>query len=39
MENHEENVHQKLVPESFLILLNNPKQPMHVRNSLEKNIF
>ena len=27
MENHAENVHQKLVPDSFLILVNNPKQP------------
>ena len=25
MEHHAENVHQKLAPDSFLILLNNPK--------------
>ena len=27
--NHTENVHQKLAPDPFLILLNNPKQPLH----------
>ena len=32
MENHAENVHQKLAPDPFLILLNNPKQPSHARN-------
>ena len=29
--NHEENVHQN----SHLILLNNPKQPLHARNSFK----
>ena len=24
-----ENVHQKLVPESFLVLANSPKEAMH----------
>ena len=31
--NHTENVHQKLVPDPFFILVNNPKQPLHARNS------
>ena len=29
MKNHAENVHQKLVADSFLILLSNPKQSLH----------
>ena len=29
MENHAENVHQKLAPDRFLILPNNPKKPLH----------
>ena len=35
IKNHAENVHQKLVPDPFLILVNNPnpKQPLHARNS------
>ena len=33
--NHAENMHQKLAPDSFLILLNDPKQPFHVRNSFK----
>ena len=32
MGNHAEIVHQKLVPDPFLILVNNPKQPSHARN-------
>ena len=28
MENHAENVHQKLVSDPFFILVNNPKQPL-----------
>ena len=32
--NHAEKMHQKLAPDPFLILLNNPKQPLHARNSL-----
>ena len=39
MEKHAENVHQKLFPDPFLILLNNPKQPSHARNSFEKENF
>ena len=36
---HAENVHQKLVPDLFLILVNNPNQPLHVRNSVKNKIF
>ena len=32
-------MHQKLVPSPFLILVNNPKQPLHARNSLKNKIF
>ena len=28
-------MHKKLVPDPFLILVYNPKQPMHARNSFE----
>ena len=28
-----ENVHQKPVPDSFFILVNNPRQPLHAINS------
>ena len=38
-ESHAENVHQKLVPGPFLILVNNPKQPLCARNSLKNKIF
>ena len=34
-----ENVHQKLVPGSFVILVSNPKEPLYARNSLEYKIF
>ena len=34
-----ENVHQKLVPDSFHILVNNLKQPLHGRNSFKIKIF
>ena len=27
--NHAENMHQKLVPDAFIILVNGPKQPLH----------
>ena len=37
--NHAENVHQKLFPDPFLILLNNPKQPLHARNYFQNKIF
>ena len=36
---HAETVQQKLVPDLFLILENSLKQPMHSRNSFEKNII
>ena len=32
-------MHQKLAPDPFLILLNNPKQPLHARNSFKNKIF
>ena len=35
--NHAEDVHQNLVPHPFLV--NNPKQPLHARNSPENEIF
>ena len=31
--NHAKNANQKLVPGPYLILVNNPKQPFHARNS------
>ena len=39
MENYGENVHQKLVPDPFLILVNIPKQSLHGRNTFESKIF
>ena len=39
MENHAENVHQKLVLDPFLILVNNPKQRLRARNSFGNKIF
>ena len=30
---------QKLVPDPFLILVNNPKQPLHARNSFKNKYF
>ena len=39
MENHAKNVDQKLVPDPFLILLNNLKQPLHARNYFTNRIF
>ena len=36
---HAENVHQNLVSDPFLILVNNPEQPLHVRNSFKRKIF
>ena len=38
-EKHAENVHQELIPGPFLILLSNPKQPFHARNSFTNQIF
>ena len=37
--NHAENAHQNLVPDPFLILVNNPKQQLHARNSVKNKIF
>ena len=37
--NHAENVQQKLVQDLFMILANNPKQPLHARNSFKSQIF
>ena len=34
-----ENVHQKLVPDPFFILVNNPKQPLHAIHSFKNKIF
>ena len=36
--NYAENVHQKLVPD-FFILVNDPKQLLHARNSFKNKIF
>ena len=36
MENHAENIYQKLAPDPFLILQNNSKQLLHARNSFFK---
>ena len=32
-------MHQKLAPGLFLVLLNNPKQLLHARNSFKKRYF
>ena len=37
--NYAENVHRKLAPDPFIISLNNPKQPLHARNSFLKKII
>ena len=39
MEKYAENVHQKLVPDPFFTLVNNPKQPLHARNSFKNKLF
>ena len=39
MENHTENVYQKVVSDPFLIWLNNPKQPLHAKNSFKNKVF
>ena len=39
MENHAENVYQKLVPDPFFILVNNLKQPLHPRNFFKNKIL
>ena len=38
-ENHAENVPQKLAPDPFLILPNNPKQKLHEGNSFQNKKF
>ena len=38
-QNHAENVYQKLVPDPFLILLCNLKQPLHARYSFKNKVF
>ena len=35
----QENGHQKLVPDRFFILVNNPKQSLRARNSFRNKIF
>ena len=35
----QKKVHQKLVSDLFLILVNNPKQPLHARNYFKNKIF
>ena len=37
--NNAENKSQKLVLDPFLILVNKPKQPLHVRNYFKNKIF
>ena len=37
--NHAENIHQKLVPDLYLVLANNPKQQLHARNSFKIKVF
>ena len=37
--NHAKNVKEKLVLDIFIILVNNPKQPFHARNSFKSKIF
>ena len=39
MVNHEENVHQRLFPDSFLTLVNYPKKLLHARNSFKNEIL
>ena len=39
LKNHAENEYRKLVPDPFLILVNNSKQPLHVRNPLKIRLF
>ena len=39
LENHAENVQQKLAPEPFLVLLNKPKKSLHAGDSFENKKF
>ena len=34
-----ENIHQKLVPDLYLVLVNNPKKQLHARNSFKNKVF
>ena len=34
-----QKMHEKLVPDYFLILVNNPKQPLHAKNSFNNKTF
>ena len=34
-----ENIHQKLVPDFYLVLVNNSKQQLHARNSFKNKVF
>ena len=38
-ENHTENVHQKLVQDPFLILVNKPKHPLPAKYSFKSTLF
>ena len=38
VKNHTENMQQKLVPDLFIILVNNPKQPLHAKNYFQKTL-
>ena len=37
--NHAENFHEKLVPDLLLILIINPKQPLHARNYFKRQLL
>ena len=37
--NHAENMNQRLIPDPFLILVNNSKQLIHARNSFTNRIL
>ena len=39
MEKPYRKLHQKLAPDPFLILLNNPKQPLDARNALKQDVL
>ena len=39
MENHAENVPQKLIPDPSFILVNNPKNPLYAINSFKTKTF
>ena len=39
LKNQAELVHEKLDADPLLTLVNNPKQPLHARNSLKNKIF